>query len=50
MKNIDDNKHADPLTITTYIHQLKNDTQPLKMTSYFHNGAYFFKNILVKLF
>ena len=23
MKNIDDNKHTNPVTITTYIHQLK---------------------------
>ena len=29
MKNIDDNKHTNPVTITTYIHQLKNRTQSL---------------------
>ena len=33
MKNIDNNKHTNPVTITTYIHQLKNGAQPLKMTS-----------------
>ena len=33
MKNINDNKHTNPVTITTYIHQLKNDAQPFKMTS-----------------
>ena len=33
MKNIDDNKRANPVTITTYIHQLKNNAQPFKMTS-----------------
>ena len=25
MKKIDNNKHTNPVTITTYIHQLKND-------------------------
>ena len=33
MKNIDDNKHTNPVTITTYTHQLKNGAQPLKMMS-----------------
>ena len=33
MKNIDDNKHTNPVTIATYIHQLKNCAQPFKMTS-----------------
>ena len=33
MKNIDDNKHANLVTVTTYIHQLKNSTQPFKMKS-----------------
>ena len=32
MKNIDENKHTNPVTITTYIHQLKNGRQPFKMT------------------
>ena len=33
MKNIDDNKHTNLVTITMYIHQLKNGAQPFKMTS-----------------
>ena len=33
MKSIDDSKHTNPVIITTYIHQLKNDVQPFKMTS-----------------
>ena len=33
MKDIDDNKHTNPVTITTYIHQLENGTQPFKMMS-----------------
>ena len=33
MKKIDDNKHTKPVTITTYIHQLKNGALPFKMTS-----------------
>ena len=45
MKNIDDNEHTNPVTITTYIHQLKNGATSFKMTSESHNGAYFFKNI-----
>ena len=33
MKNSDGNKHTNPVTITTYIHQLKNGAQPFKMMS-----------------
>ena len=33
MKNIDDNKHTNRVTITTYIHQLKNGAQSFKLTS-----------------
>ena len=33
MKNIDDNEHTNPFTIAAYIHQLKNNAQPFKMTS-----------------
>ena len=33
MQKLDDNKHTNPVTITTYIHQLKNGAQPFKMTS-----------------
>ena len=33
MKNIDENKYTNPVTITTYIHQLKNGGQPFKMTA-----------------
>ena len=33
MQNNDDNKHKNPVTITMYIHQLKNSTQPFEMTS-----------------
>ena len=32
MKNIDDNKQTNPVTVTAYIHQLKNGVQPFKMT------------------
>ena len=33
MENIDDDKHTNPVTITTYIHQLKKGAYPFKMTS-----------------
>ena len=33
MKNIGDNKHTNPVTVTAYIQQLKNELQPFKMTS-----------------
>ena len=33
MKNINDNKHTNPVTITTYIHQLK------KRRTVFQNGV-----------
>ena len=31
MKNIDNNNHTNPVTITMYIHQLKNGAQAFKM-------------------
>ena len=33
MKNIDDNKHTNLVTIKTYKYQLKNGAKPFKMTS-----------------
>ena len=33
MKNINNNKYTNPVTITTDIHQLKNNAQLFKITS-----------------
>ena len=33
MKNIDDNKCTNPVTITMDMHRLKTDAQPFKMAS-----------------